>query len=78
MGLGYGYSGEDNNRHQWTNKEARKIREYRHAGFSYRDLQKLFGGSIASLNEVCLGKTYPRAGGPVAAPVYTYHRSVIK
>lgn len=54
----------------WTDKEARVIREYREGGFSYEDLKKLFGGSTSTLADLCNGKTYKHAEGPIGGRDY--------
>ena len=65
--------------HKWSDKEAKTIREYRREGFSYADLKKMFGGSVSSLHNLCTGRTYKDAGGPIAprGALGKYNKSVI-
>jgi hypothetical protein len=62
--------GELNGHNNWSDKEAKMIREYREGGFSFEDLRKLFGGSTSTLADLCNGKTYKTAGGPIAGVDY--------
>jgi hypothetical protein len=65
-----GHYGELNGNNNWTDKQARMIREYRAGGFSYPDLQKLWGGTESTITDLCNGKTYKNAGGPIAGKDY--------
>lgn len=41
------------------------LREYRAGGWSHKDLALLFGISESRSSEICQGKGYPNAGGPI-------------
>lgn len=68
-----GHFGELSATALWTDKQAKMIREYRAAGFTFSDLRKLFGGSEGTLMKLCYGKTYRTAGGPIAGVDYLKH-----
>jgi hypothetical protein len=70
-------AGEKNPNARFTNKQARQIREYRAEGFTYTDIQKLFGGTLSGLNYICCGKTYKDAGGPIDMSRHQHNSSVI-
>lgn len=74
-----GHFGELSGNGNWTDKQARMIREYRAGHFTYHDLAKLFGGSEESVADVCNGRTYPTAGGPIAGKDYQkiYGKSIL-
>lgn len=58
----------------WTNKQARMIRDYRAGGFTISDLVKLFGGTESTVADLCKGKTYQDAGGPICGVDYPRHQ----
>lgn len=49
-----------------TDAEVRMMREYRAGGWSHADLAMLFDMSESRCSEICRGKGYPDAGGPIA------------
>jgi len=76
-----GHYGELNGNNVWTDAQAKMIREYREDGFSIHDLRKLWGGSDAAIVDLCNGKTYKTAGGPISGVDYPrrkYTKSILK
>lgn len=58
--------GPNNPNAKRTNAEVRMMREYRAGGWSHADLAMLFDMSESRCSEICRGKGYPDAGGPIA------------
>jgi hypothetical protein len=77
-GVHYGHTGEKNPTARYTDAEAKQMREYRAEGFTYKDIQKLYGGTISGIQYICVGKTYPHAGGPIDKTYRTINKSIIK
>jgi hypothetical protein len=49
-----------------SNAQVKMMREYRQGGWSHADLALLFGMSESRCSEICRGKGYRSAGGPIA------------
>lgn len=60
--------GEGNPTSKLKDKDVKMLREYRAGGWSHKDLALLFGISESRSSELCRGKGYPDAGGPIAKP----------
>lgn len=69
-GTRHGHFGEQSANSIWTDQQARMIREWHAGGFSYHDLHLLWGGCKSALSDLCCGKTYQTAGGPIAGVDY--------
>lgn len=57
-------------------KDVRMLREYRKGGWSHADLSLLFGISESRSSELCRGKGYPDAGGPIETKTALYCSTV--
>ena len=49
----------------FSNEQVKQIREKRKAGAQLKDLSKEYGTSIATICNICLGKIYQDAPGPI-------------
>lgn len=58
-------------------KDVRMLREYRKGGWSHADLSLLFGISESRSSELCRGKGYPDAGGPIETKKSLYCSAVV-
>lgn len=53
----------------FSEADIRMIREYRHGGWKFEELRVLFPGvTDAKLSDICRGRTYKNAGGPITEP----------
>lgn len=69
-GTRHGHYGEQSANSIWTDHQAKIIRELHANGYPYADLQRLWGGCRSALSDLCTGKTYLTAGGPIAGVDY--------
>lgn len=53
------------------------MREYRHGGWSHKDLGLLFGCSQGTSSLICRGISYPDAGGPVETPRHKLYNHAV-
>jgi hypothetical protein len=58
--------GTDNPNAKLSDSQVVMMREYRAGGWSHADLALLFGMSESRCSEICRGKGYKSAGGPIA------------
>jgi hypothetical protein len=58
--------GSDNPNSKLSDAQVVMLREYRRGGWSHADLALLFGISESRSSEICRGKGYKNAGGPIA------------
>lgn len=69
-------AGEVNPNAKLTNSQVKMMREYRAGGWSHADLALLFSMSESRCSEICRGKGYKRADGPIETKKALYFSSV--
>jgi hypothetical protein len=65
--------GDENPMAALTNDEARRLREYRQAGWTHTELGLLFGISRDRSSRIARGLAYKDAGGPIEGGERVYH-----
>jgi hypothetical protein len=64
-GTGASRQGEANPNAALKDSEAREVRILRSNGWSHQDIAVLYGISVGRSSEICRGRAYAGAGGPV-------------
>lgn len=72
-----GQPGEENPNAHLTNEQAASLRRMRALGWTHEDLATLYGITDGRSSEICRGRAYRDAGGPIEQD-RTYNRSVAR
>lgn len=65
--------GESNPNASLSSQDVRSLRMMRQNGWSHGDLARMFGVSVGRSSEICRGRAYPGAGGPVEQGARVYN-----